>query len=283
MRCLRAAPRRYSTKSTVVNEADGEKPLAGVGVLVTRPVHQAEHLAQLIERAGGVAVRFPTIDIAPPADPGPLLALLARLAEFDLAIFVSPNAVEQTFSWLRATRRRWPADLPVACVGRATADALAKQELNATAPSGRYDSEALLGLPVMQAVTGKEIVIFRGDGGRELLGDTLKMRGAKVTYAESYRRVRPRADPEPVIEAWRHGQIQIVTITSGEGLRNLYDMVGEIGRGWLNDTPAVVLSQTQAAACRELGCSAAVLVAAEPSDEAILETIRTWRQAGFSL
>lgn len=267
-----------------MNEKDRpEKPLAGVGVLVTRPSHQAEHLAQLIERAGGVAVRFPTIDIAPPADPGPLLALLARLAEFDLAIFVSPNAVEQTFSWLRATRRAWPDGLPVACVGRATAEALAKHGLSATAPSGRYDSEALLGLSDLQAVAGKEIIVFRGDGGRELLGDTLRTRGANVAYAESYRRVRPRADPEPIIEAWRHGEIQIVAVTSAEGLRNLYDMVGDIGRGWLNDTPVVVVSQAQAAVCRELGCDAAVLVAAEPSDEAILEAIKTWRQTRFSL
>jgi uroporphyrinogen-III synthase len=267
-----------------VSEADRpEKPLAGVGVLVTRPIHQAEHLAQLIERAGGVAIRFPTIEIAPPTDPGPLLASLARLTEFDAAIFISPNAVEQTFSWLRATRRAWPPGLPVACVGRATAEALAEQGLSATAPSGRYDSEALLGLSILQAVAGKDIIIFRGDGGRELLGDTLRTRGANVTYAESYRRVRPRTDPEPIIEAWRHGEIHIVSITSAEGVRNLYDLVGEIGHGWLNDTPAVVLSRAQAAVCRDLGWNAMVLVAAEPSDEAILETIKTWRQARFSL
>jgi uroporphyrinogen-III synthase len=267
-----------------VNEVDRpEQPLAGVGVLVTRPIHQVEHLAQLIEQAGGVAIRFPTIEIAPPADPGQLLALLGRLTEFDLAIFISPNAVEQTFSWLRATRRAWPSDLPLACVGRATAEALAKQGLSAAVPGERYDSEALLGLSLLQTVAGKEIVIFRGDGGRELLGDTLRMRGANVNYAESYRRVRPSPDPEAIIEAWRRGEIQIVSITSAEGLRNLYEILGEIGRGWLTDTPVVVLSQAQAAVCRELGCYATVLVAAEPSDEAILEAIKTWRQERFSL
>ncbi|HEX9810487.1 MAG TPA: uroporphyrinogen-III synthase [Burkholderiales bacterium] len=256
--------------------------LAGVGVLITRPAHQAEHLAQLIEAAGGVAVRFPTIDIVPPDDPGPLLAVLDRLADYDLAIFISPNAVEQTFSWLRAAKREWPKRLPIACVGRATAATVENRGLNATTPTERFDSEALLGLPLLQNVDQKKVVIFRGDGGRELLGSTLALRGAVVSYAESYRRVRPRTDVETLIDAWRRGEIQIVTITSTEGLRNLHEMLGETGRSWLYDTPLVVLSQAQAAACRELGCTQNVSIATEASDEAILEAVKTWRREYFS-
>ena len=262
---------------------DADKPLAGVGVLITRPAHQAQHLAQLIERAGGVAIRFPTIDIAPPLDPGPLLDIIDRLAEFDLAIFISPNAVEQTFSWLRVRKAAWPPHLPVACVGRASAEAVARRGLSATIPCNRFDSEALLGLSLLQEVAGKKVVIFRGDGGRELLGSTLTSRGATVTYAECYRRVRPHADTETLIDAWRRGEIHVVSITSIEGLRNLYEMLGESGRGWLDYTPVVVLSQAQAAACRELGCEAAPLIATEASDEAILEAVKAWRQECFFL
>jgi uroporphyrinogen-III synthase len=266
-----------------VNPNDADKPLAGVGVLVTRPAHQAEHLAQLIEHAGGAVVRFPTIDIVPPADPATLLGVFDRLSEFDLAIFISPNAVEQAFGWLRATRRPWPPDLPVACVGRASADAIAKHGIAATTPSERFDSEALLGLSLLQSVAGKKVVIFRGDGGRELLGKTLVGRGASVTYAECYRRARPLADPEPLIDAWRRDEIQIAIVTSTEGLRNLYEMVGETGRGWLTDTPIVVLSQAQATTCRELGWRAPTLVATEASDAAILEALTAWRQRRFPL
>lgn len=262
---------------------DDNKPLAGVGVLITRPAHQAENLARLIENAGGTAIRFPTIDIAPPADPGPLLDIFNHLAEFNLAIFVSPNAVEQAFSRLRAGKRFWPVELPVACVGRASADAIAKQGLTAVTPAQRFDSEALLGLSLLQDVAGRKVVIFRGDGGRELLGNTLTARGAAVTYAECYRRLRPPADPGKIIDAWRRNEIQIVSITSTEGLRNLHDMVGETGRGWLLDTPAVVLSEAQAATCRALGWQAATLVATEASDEAILEAVKAWRQGLFSL
>lgn len=257
--------------------------LAGIGVLVTRPAHQAEPLAILIEQAGGTAFRFPTIEIAPPIDPEPLLAVLDRLADYDLAVFVSANAVEQTFAWLRVRALAWPAGLPAACVGKATAAALAARGVTAIAPPHRFDSESLLALPALQQVTGKKVVIFRGNGGRELLADALTERGATVTYAECYRRVRPQADAQALIEHWRRGEIHIVVITSTASLHNLFEMLGETARAWLTHTAVVVLSEAQARTCRELGFSTEPLVAGEASDTAILETIRAWRQSRFSL
>lgn len=257
--------------------------LAGIGVLVTRPAHQAEALAALIEQAGGRAICFPTIEIAPPCDPEPLLAVLDRLTDYDLAVFVSVNAVEQAFAWLRARRLVWPAGLAAACVGKATAAALAARGVAAIAPPQRFNSESLLALPPLQQVAGKKVVIFRGDGGRELLAETLAARGATITYAECYRRVRPQADPQALIEHWRRGEIHVVVITSTESLHNLFEMLGETGRTWLTHSAVVVLSETQARACRELGFSTEPLIAAEASDAAIFETIRAWRRARFSL
>jgi uroporphyrinogen-III synthase len=261
-----------------------DAPLRGVGILVTRPAHQSADLVRLIEQAGGTAIRFPAIEIVPPADPAPLLDLIKRLDDFDLAIFISRNAVEHTFGWLRAERRAWPAGLRIACVGPASAQALAGAGVReVVAPPSGFDSESLLTLPDMQDVAGKRVIIFRGDGGRELLATTLKQRGALVTYAECYRRVRPVADVAPLVEAWRTGRIQIVSVTSTAGLRNLHAMLGETGRGWLLHTPVVTLSEAQAAECRRLGFARDVLVATTASDEAILEAIRMWRANGFSL
>ncbi len=260
------------------------RPLQDVGVLITRPTHQAGNLIRLVEQHGGVAIAFPTIEIGPPVDPGPLLVLLGRLSEFDLAIFVSPNAVEQTFVWLRTLRRTWPEGLPVACVGRASARALEELGIRGVvAPERRYDSEALLALPALQEMAKKRVVIFRGDGGRELLGDALIERGAEVVYAESYRRMRPQADATTLIDAWRQDEIHIVCITSTDGLSNLLEMLGDMGREWLLHTPIVTLSELQAAACRRFGLVDEVLIAPEASDEAILETIKTWRLGHFSL
>lgn len=262
---------------------DPGRPLSGVGVLITRPAHQAGRLARLIESAGGNAVRFPAIEIAPPADPAALAAVLDRLAEFDLAVFVSANAVEQAFARLRARGQHWPSSLPAACIGRATAGALGRAGVDPLTPPARFDSEALLALPALSRVRGRQVVIFRGEGGRELLAETLAERGAKVVYAECYRRVRPRADPTPLIERFRRNEIHAVCITSTDGLRNLHDVLGEAGREHLAHTPVVVLSAAQAAACRRLGVAAEPLIATEASDEAILEALKAWRLRRFSL
>jgi uroporphyrinogen-III synthase len=49
---------------------------------------------------------------------------------------------------------------------------------------------------------GKRVIIFRGEGGRELLGETLKQRGAAVEYVSCYRRARPQLDPAPLLKLW---------------------------------------------------------------------------------
>lgn len=261
-----------------------DAPLRGIGILVTRPAHQSADLVRLIEQAGGTAICFPTIEIVPPADPAPLLDLLKRLDDFDLAIFISRNAVEHTFGWIRAERQVWPAGLRVACIGPASVRALAGAGIREVlAPPSGFDSESLLALPDMQDIARKRVIIFRGQGGRELLAQTLKQRGALVTYAECYRRIRPVADVAALVDAWRAGRIHIVSVTSTEGLRNLHDMLGETDRGWLLHTPVVTLSEAQAAECRRLGFAQDVLIATTTGDEAILEAIRMWRANGFSL
>lgn len=264
--------------------ASAERPLAGVGVLVTRPRDQAEPLCRLIEQAGGTAIRFPALEIAPPQDVEALDRLIDRLDEFDIAIFISPNAVNRAMNRVRARRGSLPARLTVACVGRGSARELKHFGIGEPlVPTGRFDSEALLALPALQAVAGKRVVILRGDGGRELLGETLKARGAVVEYAECYRRVRPAADVGGLLKRWARGEIDVVTLTSVEALRNLYDMLGKLGAQWLIKTPAVVASERIAAACSELGFKHPPVVAERASDEALVEALKAWRAAQNSL
>jgi len=257
--------------------------LAGIGVLVTRPSHQAARLARRIEAEGGKAVCFPALEIADPADPAAVAAIIARLDFFDFAIFISPNAVLRALPWIRARGPR-PPRLRLVAVGEGTAQALADAgESNVLAPTARFDSESLLALPALQAVAGKQIVIFRGAGGRELLGETLRARGAGVEYAECYRRVRPAADAQALLHRWRAGDIHIVTATSVETLRNLEAMLGDAGRELLHDTPILVAGPRQAQACRELGFRHAPLVAASARDDAILDALTAWRARQNSL
>ena len=173
--------------------------LLGLGVLVTRPQGQAETFCRLIEEQGGTTIRFPVLEITTPSDPTPLEALISTLDQFDLAIFISINAVEWTLKAIRRDHRELPDSLRLAVIGPTTARALeALGHPPHLMPPPPYNSESLLALPEMEQVTGRRVIIFRGEGGREHLAETLRSRGAVVEYAEAYRRVRPNHDlPNP--------------------------------------------------------------------------------------
>jgi len=213
------------------------KSLAGKRVVITRPGGQAEHLARLVREAGGEPLCIPAIEILPLADAAPFRALAARLHEFDLAIFVSRNAVRSALALLGG--RPWPLGLKVATVGQGSREELEQRGFGRViAPAAQSDSEALLALPELAAVRGRRIVIFRGDGGRQLLGDTLQQRGAAVEYAACYRRVRP-ADGGALHDAWAKG-VDAVTLSSAEGLSNFLEMLGADAAGRMKAIPVFV-------------------------------------------
>lgn len=254
-------------------------PLKGAGVLVTRPAHQAQAFCHMIEQAGGVPLRFPVLEILAPRDSGRLDALIDRLDDFDIALFISPNAVSMAVNRIHA-RRTWPEKLRLGAVGQKSAQELSRAGHPAhICPPRRFDSEALLEEPELQDVAGKRIVIFRGDGGRELLGDTLKERGAVVEYAEAYRRGRPDADTGKLLIHWSRGELHLVTSTSSEGLRNLFDMVGKLGRMWLRKTPLLVGAPRMVETARELGFSGDPWVAEDPSDESMMHAVLQWARS----
>jgi uroporphyrinogen-III synthase len=243
-------------------------PLAGRGIVITRPREQAGGLAALVTAAGGNALLFPAIEIVDAPDLAPLAALLDRLEEFDLAVFISPSAVQKSLNLLH--RRRgdapWPAKLRVAAVGRGSRRELERHGLrDVIAPVAHADSEALLAMPELQDMGGRRVIVFRGEGGRELLGDTFTARGAEVVYAECYRRVRPGDDPGPLLKAWARGGVHAVTVSSAGGLASFFDMLGKLGQGWLRATPVFVSHERVAAEAARLGITKVRV--AGPADE----------------
>jgi len=256
------------------NVAAGARPLAGRGIVVTRPAHQASHLANLIGAEGGNPIVFPTIEIIAVNDPQSLLALIDRLDEFDVAIFISPSAVNMAMRAIGA-RRALPPHLKLAAIGPGGVRELGSLgHTGVIAPAERFDSEGLLELPAMRDVAGKRIVIFRGDGGRELLGATLAARGARVEYAEVYRRARPHADAAPLFRAWEREELHAVVVTSSEALRNLFDLVGERGQPRLRRTPLFVSHPRIEQAARALGAATVVLTG--QGDEEMLRGVTQW-------
>jgi uroporphyrinogen-III synthase len=226
------------------------EPLAGRHILVTRPREQAAGLAVLIHAAGGEALLYPTIEIAPPQDRAALERVIAELASYDLAIFVSPTAVREGLKHVA----RWPAGLRAAAVGPGTKAELERRGVQQVlAPACGADSEALLREHALGALDGRRALIFRGEGGRESLADGLVARGAKVSYAECYRRARPRADFSSLATRWQSGGVDAVTAFSATAVSNLVELLPLSARELLSGTPLFATHPRIAQAAARLG------------------------------
>lgn len=228
--------------------------MKSLNVLVTRPIHQSENLAKLIREQGGNPILFPVIEIKPLQ----IDFLNYNFNEFDLAIFISANAVKYSI----------PVNIESFAVGKATANCLKTAKF----PAPPFNTEALLEMPEMQesAISGKKIAVFRGEGGRELLANTLKQRGANVTYINVYKRVQP---PVP---AWIHNiKIDLIIITSSEGLQNFMNMLD--GHAWIRNTPMVLISKRIKVVAEKLGVIAPIFVAPKASDDGLLAAILNYR------
>lgn len=202
-------------------------------VVITRPLAQARPLAERVAATGRDAVIFPLLDISPLAEDSALRAVLSNLQQYEMVAFVSPNAIDAVFRIVDS----WPAQVALAVVGEGSRQALAHHGLtDATArifrpkDTGRADSEALLETLDLSALKEKQILVVRGETGRELLSDTLRDAGAQVTQIAAYRRSAPLLD-----EARREQLRDLLDgdstwiVTSSEAVRNLVDMVEAIG------------------------------------------------------
>lgn len=258
-----------SGRETGEGKSSAGAPLQGIGILVTRPREQADALANSLCRLGARPVLFPALAILPPHDPVPMQQAIARLDTFHLAIFISPTAAQRGLAAVGA----WPCGLAVAAVGKGTAKALHELGVKAVlAPESGADSEHLLALPQLQDVAGRHIVIFRGEDGRQTLADTLEARGAQATHAECYRRGLPeQSDPAPILAQFAAGGIQAVTAYSGETLDNLFQLLGETGRGFLCQTPLFVPHPRIAARARALGVG--TVISSPPGEAQLIPSL----------
>jgi uroporphyrinogen-III synthase len=243
----------------------------GFGVLVTRPVKQAEQLCQLIEAQAGRAIRLPLLEIETVAvdSAGPLR--LKKNHEADWLVFISANAVRCAFELLGP---QWLAEnkAKIAAIGQATTDALLENGITVDLkPKRQSNSEALLAELDWAGVSGLRFLIVRGEGGRELIADALRERGAIVEYAEVYRRVFLPVDRQVLLALLNKGEIGAVTVTSGEMLDYLVRSLGRDGQDLLMNTPLVVIGERLAAQAKASGFS--TIIAAEADDKSIVDAL----------
>ena len=265
-----------SPKRSTVPDAEVEAAtptLGGLRVLVTRPPSRGRPLSALLRQKGAIPVLVPAIEIAPSRDPESARQAMARLALYDLAIFVSPSAVEHALEFIPSG---WPRALRAAAIGPGTRDALLGHGIEpAFEPKAPFDSEALLACRELAAdrMAGSRFALLKGEGGREHLAHELRRRGARVDEIETYRRRCPRdlrsrlrAAPAP----------DLVVLTSVEAARNLLHAAGESGRGCLAGAHFVAISGRVAHALPGLGVESPASVAPRASDAGLLAAMEEW-------
>lgn len=166
-------------------------------VVVTRPRAQAAAWVERLRSAGVDAVALPLIDIAPAADPRPVVEAWTRLPQAALAMFVSANAVQHFFA-LRPPGAGWPEGTIAGSTGPGTTAALRAAGVPAALvvePAGEvFDSEALWQQMKRREWSGRRVLVVRGEGGRDWLAERLHEAGAAVEFVAAYRRLAPQPD-----------------------------------------------------------------------------------------
>lgn len=201
-------------------------------VIVTRPQAQAGDLMRRINALHRTAILFPLLEIHPLSDQTDLKKVLAALDRYALIAFVSPNAIDAAFS----VRPDWPSHIQLAVVGEGSRVRLARYgitddstQIFRPGDGVRMDTQSLLAELDLDALCSKQVLIIRGETGRELLGDALRAAGVHVETVAAYRRLAPKLDVarRGELKQLLYGQNEWI-VTSSEALRILQDMTSQL-------------------------------------------------------
>ena len=203
--------------------------MTGWRLLLTRPAEESAALASELAAADVFSSSLPLLAIEPLALNESQRALIANLDRYCAVIVVSKPAARLGVAlvnhyWAQAPKKKWFS------VGAATAQILADQGLDVSYPLSADDSEALLALPVFtQAVACNEpnVLIMRGEGGREMLAERLRSLGAQVDYLELYRRTLPVYPPETLPQRVIAERLNGLVVSSGQGFAHLHQLAGD--------------------------------------------------------
>lgn len=240
------------------------KPLLNKTILITRPDGREATLRQLIETAGGHIIHYPAIAIHKLSEQKikKLLELSSQLEQFSMAIFISPTAVEQSHRYFPS----FPKNISIVSMGSKTTKTLEKLNIPVAIESSKHNTETLLEIDVFasEKIKHHKILIFRGTGGRSLLGDSLLERGASMQYVETYRRELPTSKPLTPQQLF---SLNAIAISSNEGLTNLVTLIGDANL--LLNIPLIVPSSRAKKLAQQYGFSH-IIVATDATDTSTL-------------
>ena len=246
-----------------------------MSILVTRPSPAGEELVSRLRTLGKVAWSFPLIEFTPGRELPTLSRHLETLGDNDLLFALSQHAVSFAHAQLQQQGLNWPSLPHYFAIGRTTALALHTVSGHKIRyPQDREISEVLLQLPELQSIAGKRALILRGNGGRELIGQTLTSRGTDVTFCEGYQRSAKHYDGAEEAMRWQSRGVTTVVVTSGEMLHQLWSLIPQWYREhWLLRCRLLVVSERLAILAQELGWQD-IQIADNADNDALLRALQ---------
>ncbi|MEQ1963816.1 uroporphyrinogen-III synthase [Xenorhabdus khoisanae] len=245
-----------------------------MSILITRPAPAGEELVRRLRAIGKTAFSAPLIEIYPGADLPLLPQKLQWLSAGDLVFLLSKNAVHYANQQLIQEGLSWPNKFSYYGIGKSTSLMFHQQTgLEIVWPGQGETSEDLLKLPTLQKMSHKKILLLRGNGGREVIASTLRMRGGIVDYCECYSRQPVKYHAADFSYHWQQYGIKTIVVTSGEMLQLLYNLVTDSdGKVWLLSCCLVVVSERLANIAQALGWQT-IKVAKSADNDALIQAL----------
>src|SRR5258706_3976043 len=270
---------------------------SSVPIVVTRPDDAGRELTAQLAELGADALWLPSFEIGPAPDPEAVRAQLRQMSSYDIAIFVSANAVRATRLILAPPAAglesdgayTWPAQVPIGVVGAATRaqEAVAFAGAKIIGPVSLNDEDERAGLEAgsealwraLQAssIALRRVLIVRAEAGREWLREQLQDAGADVTSVAVYTRRVPRLNEEQ--GRWLHerslGAAPALVVTSSEAVAALAQQMAAAPAlaHWLRAGRALASHSRIAERLRAAGYRNVVVVA--PQAQAIVAVVAT--------
>ncbi len=227
-----------------------DRPLFGRRIVVTRARAQASELAELLEAQGTEVIEFPVIKLVPPPSYEALDAAIARLAEYDWAIFTSPNAIDWLLGRLRDLGRdiRALGEARLCAIGPGTVRSLESKGLRVDLVPEQFVAESVVDAFADRDIGGRRVLLPRALEARDVLPERLREMGAEVDVAPVYETVLEEIDAEPLRQRLRAGEVDCVTFTSSSTVRNFVHLLqpdaAELARGILVACIGPITAQT---------------------------------------
>lgn len=205
-----------------IDRLPAQRKLTGRRIVITRARSQAHELARRLEELGAEVIEFPTIEIHPPENYGPLDEAIKNLADYNWIIFTSVNGVKQFLDRQRVLMAdvRPLNTIKIAAIGPETANRLQAAGITPCLVPGQFSAEGILQDLRPEEMHGKRVLLPRAAGARDVLPETLRVCGAQVDVVETYRTALPNTDNSALRKLLQEKKIDMITFTSSSTVRH---------------------------------------------------------------